>query len=145
MRYLKVKEKWMLFTTKFLVASNRNNFWQTYKKGSLGSWQNCVEGHRAGSQVIFEEQQVKPHRTGRRGSPSTTTELAGAMLGPAAAATADSFLLSHCTGAFAWQRGSPALSPSCKAGWEKQQLTIPLPHGEVVFQLTDSDNWRFSK
>lgn len=35
MRYLKVKGKWMLFTTKFLVVSNRNNFWLNYKKGSL--------------------------------------------------------------------------------------------------------------
>lgn len=40
---------------------------------------------------------------------------------------------------------APALSPSCKAGWERKYLTIIVPMGKVVLLLTGSYSWQFSK
>lgn len=139
--------KQMPFATRFSVASNRQ-FRSITRKGvsskSLRE-QHSVEGSRADSKLIFEEQ-VKPQQSWALGKPRTALSICprSCAWGSAALACTSPSLLSPQPAHWPGREEALLGAPAAKAVWERRCLTITAPAEEVVL-LTDAYTWRFSK
>ena len=106
---------------------------KSFIKGYQAANRIMWKDREVGSKPIFEEQ-VRSHlRTGLVGTPATLPPTRAGQPPRPPPTTTNSFLLSHCTAAFAWQGRGPHFEPQLQGRLGEKAADPPCTSGRGGF------------